>query len=93
MPETHAVCHAVSAGSPLSRALLVDPSAGQVRRGRGPDLGLWVPYLAALTIVALIAFFLVAISAHIRAHDFGRYLFINATGMLLLCVATAIYCF
>ena len=61
--------------------------------GAGLILGIWVPYVSALTIVALIAFFMVAITAHIRARDFGHYLFINATGMLVLCVATAIYCF
>lgn len=50
--------------------------------------GLVVPGFAALTTVCLIAYFVVAISMHIRAHDVGRNLFVNATGMLLLCIAT-----
>jgi hypothetical protein len=59
----------------------------------GLILGLWVPYLAALTCAALVVYFLCAIAAHVRARDFGRNLFLNATGMLLLCVATGVYCF
>jgi hypothetical protein len=35
----------------------------------------------------------VAIAFHIRARDFGRNLFVNATGMLVICVATALFCF
>lgn len=49
--------------------------------------GLVVPYLAAMTTLALVAYFLVAIGTHIRARDFGRYLFVSATGMLALCLA------
>lgn len=59
----------------------------------GLVLGIWVPGLAALTTACLIAYFLVAISMHIRARDLGRNLFLNATGMLVLCVATALWCF
>jgi DoxX-like family len=55
--------------------------------------GIWIPGLAALTTACLVAYFLVAISMHIRARDFGRNLFVNATGMLVLCVATGVYCF
>ena len=55
--------------------------------------GIWVPGLAALTTLCLIAYFVVAISMHVRARDFGRNLFLNATGMLLLCVATGVFCF
>lgn len=55
--------------------------------------GLWIPYLAAVTSVALVAYFVVAISMHIRARDFGRNLFLNATGMLVICVATTVYSF
>lgn len=61
--------------------------------GMGLLAGIWIPYLAALTCAALIVFFVVAISAHIRARDFGRYLFVNATGMLVLCLATMVYSF
>jgi len=56
-------------------------------------LGIWIPGLAALTTACLVLYFVVAISMHIRARDFGRNLFVNATGMLLLCVATGVFCF
>jgi hypothetical protein len=59
----------------------------------GLVLGIWVPGLAALTTACLVAYFVVAISMHVRARDLGRNLFLNATGMLLLCVATGIFCF
>jgi hypothetical protein len=50
--------------------------------------GIWIPYLGLVTVIALIAYFLVAISMHVRARDLGRNLFLNATGMLVLCVGT-----
>lgn len=53
----------------------------------GLILGTWVPYLGLLTCAALIAYFIVAISMHLRAHDLGRNLFVNAAGMLALCLA------
>ena len=55
--------------------------------------GIWLPGLGILTTGCLILYFLVAISMHIRARDFGRNLFVNATGMLLICMATLIFCF
>jgi hypothetical protein len=55
--------------------------------------GLWVPYLAALTCGALVVYFVVAIGMHVAARDFGRNLFVNATGMLAICIATGIACF
>ncbi|MFW6599261.1 DoxX family protein [Propionibacteriaceae bacterium Y2011] len=55
--------------------------------------GIWVPYLGAVTSVALVAYFVVAIAMHVRARDFGRNLFLNATGMLALCVAVALFGF
>ena len=55
--------------------------------------GIWIPVLGLLTTVCLIAYFVVAISMHIRARDFGRNLFVNATGMLVLCVATLLISF
>lgn len=48
--------------------------------------GIWVEPLAAITAAALVAYFIVAISFHIRARDFGRNLFVNAVGMLVLCI-------
>ncbi|ANC30133.1 DoxX family protein [Isoptericola dokdonensis] len=48
--------------------------------------GLWVPYLGGVTSAALLLYFVVALSFHVRARDFGRNFFVNATGMLVLCV-------
>lgn len=55
--------------------------------------GVWIPGLGILTTACLIVYFVVAISMHIRAGDFGRNLFVNATGMLLTCIAVLIFCF
>ncbi len=55
--------------------------------------GIWIPGLAALTTACLVLYFVVAIIMHIRARDFGRNLFVNASGMLLLCIATGVFCF
>ena len=55
--------------------------------------GIWIPVLGLVTTVCLVAYFVVAIKFHVRARDFGRNLFVNATGMLALCVATLVWCF
>ena len=55
--------------------------------------GIWIPGLAAVTTACLVLYFVVAISMHIRARDFGRNLFLNALGMLVVSVATGLYCF
>ncbi|SDD76890.1 DoxX family protein [Glycomyces harbinensis] len=49
--------------------------------------GIWVPYLGLLTSIGLVAYFITAIAMHVRAKDLGRNLFLNATGMLLVCTA------
>lgn len=49
--------------------------------------GIWWTPLAVLTSAALVLYFLLAIGSHVRARDFGRNLFMNATGMLLMCAA------
>lgn len=54
--------------------------------------GLWIPGLGLVTTVCLVLYFVVAISAHLRARDIGRNL-LNATGMLLICLATLVFCF
>ena len=59
----------------------------------GLILGIWVPYLAAVTCAALVAYFLVAIGMHLGARDLGRNLFINAIGMLVICVTVGLLCF
>ncbi len=55
--------------------------------------GIWIPYLGVVTTVALVAYFAVAIGMHFRARDFGRNLFVNATGMQVICVGTLVWCF
>lgn len=57
----------------------------------GLVLGIWLEPLAVLTSAALVGYFVVAIAMHIRARDFGRNLFLNASGMLALCTATLVY--
>jgi hypothetical protein len=59
----------------------------------GLIVGIWIPYLGAITCAALVTYFVLAILMHIRARDFGRNLFINASGMLALCVAVVVVCF
>lgn len=55
--------------------------------------GIWIPFLGVVTAVALIVYFVVAIGMHIRARDFGRNLFLNASGMLLTCLAVTLFSF
>ncbi|GAA2231018.1 DoxX family protein [Promicromonospora sukumoe] len=55
--------------------------------------GIWVPGLGVLTVACLVLYFVVAIAMHVRARDFGRNLFLNATGMLVVCVATLVFSF
>ena len=55
--------------------------------------GLWVPHLGVVTTIALVLYFLIAIGMHVRARDFGRNLFLNATGMLLICAFALIVSF
>jgi hypothetical protein len=55
--------------------------------------GIWLPYLGAITSVALVLYFLCAIAAHLRAGDYSRYLFLNASSMLVLCIGVTVYSF
>ncbi|NJC24020.1 putative membrane protein YphA (DoxX/SURF4 family) [Arthrobacter pigmenti] len=55
--------------------------------------GIWVPYLGLITTIALVVYFIAAISMHIAARDFGRNLFVNASGMLVICIATLVFSF
>lgn len=48
--------------------------------GTGLLLGLVAPYLGVLTCAALVAYFAIAVSMHIRARDLGRN-FRNAVGL------------
>lgn len=54
--------------------------------------GIWIPGLGLLTGAALVAYFTIAVAMHIRARDIGRN-FINATGMLAICIAVTAVCF
>jgi hypothetical protein len=54
--------------------------------------GLVVPYLAAVVTAALVAYFVIAIGMHLRACDLGRYLFLNASGMLATCLLVGYVC-
>lgn len=55
--------------------------------------GIWIPVLGILTTGSLVLYFLVAIAMHLRMRDFGRTLFLNATGMLSICTATLVFSF
>ncbi|WP_348632450.1 DoxX family protein [Microbacterium yannicii] len=55
--------------------------------------GIWIPILGVVTCGALVLYFVVAIAMHVRAKDFGRNLYLNATVMLLICGATGLFCF
>lgn len=50
----------------------------------------WWP-LVVLAATALVAYFLIAIGMHVRARDLGRNLFLNASGMLVICGAVLGY--
>ncbi|MCH1882308.1 DoxX family protein [Agrococcus sp. ARC_14] len=65
----------------------------KIAAGVGLIAGLWIPFLGLLTTACLVAYFVVAIAFHIRARDFSRNLFVNATGMLVLCVAVLLWSF
>jgi hypothetical protein len=59
----------------------------------GLVIGVWVPEVGLAACVGLVAYFLLAIGAHVRARDFGRNLFVNAVGMLVLSAGTTYVCF
>lgn len=59
----------------------------------GLVLGIWLPWLGLVTCLALVAYFVIAITMHVRARDLGFNLYVNATGMLVICAATTYWCF
>jgi hypothetical protein len=59
----------------------------KIAAAAGLTLGIWVPFLGLAATVGVIAYFVAAITLHVRAKDFGRNLFVNAGGMLALSVA------
>ena len=46
-----------------------------------------------MTSIALVAYFVIAVTMHLAARDLGRDLFVNASGMLLVCTATLVFAF
>ncbi|MEU6137896.1 DoxX family protein [Nocardioides sp. NPDC047086] len=71
----------------LPRALWPVMPWVKVAATAGLIAGLWVPYVGALTSAALVAYFVLAVCAHLRAHDVGRNLLLNAMSSLVMCVA------
>lgn len=63
----------------------------KVAAAAGLIVGIWFPPLALLTCATLVAYFVIAIGMHAAAGDFGRNLFVNAGGMLGLCVAALVF--
>jgi hypothetical protein len=63
----------------------------KVAAAAGLVLGIWLRPLAILTGAALVLYFLIALTSHVRAGDFGRNLFVNCTGMLLACTTTLVF--
>jgi hypothetical protein len=59
----------------------------------GLVVGVWVPEIGLATCLGLVVYFLLAIGAHVGARDFGRNLFVNAIGMLLLSLGATYMCF
>ncbi len=57
----------------------------------GLVVGIWVPPLAVLVSAALTCYFVLAVAAHVHARDFGRNLFLNAPGMLVICAAVLVF--
>ncbi|MGI8456776.1 MAG: DoxX family protein [Propionibacteriaceae bacterium] len=55
--------------------------------------GVWVPWLGLVTSLALVLYFLLAVAAHLRVRDLSRNLFLNASGMLAICIGVVIACF
>lgn len=69
---------------PVTTPLKLGAAAGLVA-------GIWVEPLAVMTTGCLVAYFATAVTMHVLARDFSRNLFVNALGMLALCVATLIF--
>lgn len=49
--------------------------------------GIWIPGVAAATLVALFCYFCCAVVAHVRARALGSMLWVNCLGMIALTVA------
>lgn len=79
----------IDVGFPQSRWWLLPPV--KCAAAVGLVAGIWIPAIGFATTVALVVYFVLAVVMHIRAKDFGRNLFVNASGMLVLCIAMAVF--
>jgi len=80
-------------GTYLSLTYLAGCRVAWLAAAAGLVAGVWVDYLGTATCLALVAYFIIAMAMHVRAHDVGRNLFLNAAGMLVVCTATGVYSF
>lgn len=55
--------------------------------------GLWVPWLGLTTSVAVVAYFVVAATMHVRSRYLGRDFWLNCLGMLAMSVAVVLVSF
>jgi len=55
--------------------------------------GIWIPGIGLAAIFGLIAYFLTAAIAHVRAGYVGRDFWLNCLGMLAVCLAVLVFCF
>ncbi|MGI9084623.1 MAG: DoxX family protein [Aeromicrobium sp.] len=96
-------CRGLRAAPPIVRDCLVDVNVPRrfwwmltpirLIAATGLAAGVWVPEIGLAACLGLVAYFVLAIGAHVRARDFGRSLFVNAIGMLILSVGTTYLCF
>lgn len=59
----------------------------------GLIVGLWLPWLGLVTSLAVVAYFVVAASMHLRARYLGRDFWLNCLGMLTISVAVLLTSF
>lgn len=55
--------------------------------------GIWVPGIAVAANIGVIAYFLCAVAAHVRARFFGQAFWLNCLGMLALSVVALVLSF
>ena len=93
MPETGHLHRPLPHHRALPPAVLGWLSPLKFAAALGLLTGIWIPYLGVVTAAALVLYVVVAVVLHVRARDLGRDLFLNATGMLLICLATLVFSF
>jgi hypothetical protein len=55
--------------------------------------GIWVPGLGLAASAGLVAYFVCAGAAHLRARYIGRDFWLNCLGMFVICLAVLVFCF